>query len=92
VIVGVRDDAFHGLAIVEANPHPQTLHHGGVLVEVKGAVAQVAIEGHDEEDCLGIGGGNGLDLAGFGERETNGVEGMLRVVAKELLDGANLAG
>jgi len=52
---------------VEANPHPQTLHHGCVFVEMKSPVAEIAIEGHDEEDCLGIGGGNGLDLAGVGE-------------------------
>lgn len=91
VVVGVRDDAFDGFSIVEANPDPQTLHDGCMLMKVKGAMAQIAVKGHDKEDCLGVGGSDGLSLAGIGQSETDGVEGMLRVVAQKLVDGAYLA-
>ncbi len=92
VVVGVRDDALDGFAIVEEDANPEPLHDGGVLMEVERAMAEVAIEGHDEEDGLGVGGGDLLDLTGIREGEADGIEGMLRVVAEELLDGAEFAG
>jgi len=92
VVVGVGDDAFDGFAVVEEDADPEALHDGCVLVEVESAVAEVAVEGHDEEDGLGVGGGDLLDLSGFDGGEANRVEGVLGVVAEELIDGADFAG
>ena len=92
VVVGVGDDALDGFAIMEADAYPEALHDRGVLVEVEGAVAEVSVKGHDEEDGLSAGGGDLADFAVLDKGEADGVEGVLGVVAKELLEGADLAG
>lgn len=91
VVAGVADDAFDDLAVVEVDAHPEALHDGGVFVEVEGAVAQVAVEGLDEEDGLGVFGGDVFDLVGVEQLERDRVQGILGVVAQELFDGAEFA-
>lgn len=90
MVAGVADDAFDDLAVVEVDADPEALHDGGVFVEVEGAVAQVAVEGLDEEDGLGVFGGDVFDLLGVEQLERDRVQGILGVVAQELLDGAEI--
>lgn len=90
VIVSVGDDAFDRLAVMEADADPKPLHHRGVLVEMKRAVAKIAVKGHHEEDGLGVRCRDLLNLASL-KGQADGVQGVLRVIAEELLDGANFA-
>jgi hypothetical protein len=56
-VPGVADDAFDHLSVIEVDAHPQTRYDGRMLVKVESPVAQIAIEGLDEEDGLRILGG-----------------------------------
>jgi len=52
-----------------------------MLVKVKSAMAKIAIEGFDKEDCLGIAGGNVLHGAGVKQLQPDGVQRIDGVVA-----------
>jgi hypothetical protein len=60
-VSGIADNSFDHLSVIEIDAYPQPWHDRGMLVKVKSAVAKIAIEGLDEEDSLGIAGGNVLD-------------------------------
>lgn len=91
VVVGVGDNAFDGFAVVKEDADPEALHDGCVLMEVEGAMAEISVKGHDEEDGLGVSGSDLLNLSGLGRGESDGVKGVLWVVAQKLIDGADLA-
>jgi hypothetical protein len=52
-----------------------------MLVKVKSAVAKISIEGLNEENCLGVAGGNVLDGVCVEQLQPDRVERIDRVVA-----------
>jgi hypothetical protein len=63
-----------------------------MLVKVKCAVAQIAIEGLDEENGLGVAGRNVLNGVCVEQLQPDGIQRIDGVVAQKLLDGTKFAG
>jgi hypothetical protein len=61
-----------------------------MLVKVKSPVAKIAIEGLDEEDCLGVPGGYILDGVRVQKFQPDGVQRIDGIVAQKLLDRTKL--
>jgi len=62
-----------------------------MLMKVKSSVTEITIEGLDEEDGLGIAGRNILYGVRVKQFQSDGVQGIDRIVAEELLDGTKFA-
>jgi hypothetical protein len=63
-----------------------------MLVKVKSPVAKIAIEGFDEEDCLGVPGGYIFHSAGVQEFQPDRVQRIDGIVAQKLFDRTKLMG
>jgi hypothetical protein len=70
-ILGIADNSFDHLAVIEIDPHPQTRNNRRMFMKMKGPVPQIPIEGLYKENCLGILRRNRLDLLGIHELKSN---------------------
>jgi hypothetical protein len=74
VISRVADEALDLFFILKANANPEAGLNRRVLVEVKGFVMRIAIEGIDEEDGFCVGDRDVPNLSGIDHGEANAVE------------------
>lgn len=89
-VPSIADNAFDHLVVIEVHSNPQSRGNRSVLVEVKRLVVKIAIEGLDEEHRLGVLRRNLLHRVRIQQRQTDGVQGILRIISKKLLDRAKL--
>jgi hypothetical protein len=91
-VPGVADNAFDHLPVVEVDAHPEARHDGRMLVKVKSPVAQIPIEGLDEEDRLRILGGDILHDVRVQKLQPDRVQGIDGIVAEKLFNRTKLLG
>src|SRR6266550_4135490 len=64
-ILGIADDSFNHLAVVEVHPHPQARDNRRMFMKMKSPMAKIPVEGLDEKDSLRVFGGNIFNSLGI---------------------------
>jgi hypothetical protein len=85
-ILGIADDSFDHLAIVEVHPHPQPRHGRRMFMKMKRSMAKVSIEGLNEENRLGVPRRHIFDSPCIQQLQSNRIKRIHGVIAQQLLD------
>jgi hypothetical protein len=84
-ILGIADDSFNHLAVIEVHPHPQTRNNRRMFMKMKGSVLEISIKRLHKEHGLGILGRDLLDRLRVNKPKPNRFKGILGVTAQKLL-------
>jgi hypothetical protein len=83
-ILGIADNPFNHLAVVEVDPHPQPRNGRRMFMKMKGPMTQVPIECLYEEDRLGVLCRNFLDRLGVQKSKSNRFKRILTIIPQKL--------
>jgi len=89
-ILGIADNPFNHLAVIEVHPHPQTRDDRCMFMKMKSSMAKISVKSFDEEDSLGILGGNIFHGPGIQQLQSNGIKWIDGIVLQQLLNRPQL--
>jgi hypothetical protein len=91
-ILGIADDSFDHLTVVEVDAHPQARNDRRMLMKMKRSVTEISIECFYKEDSLSVLGRNLFDFLGVNQPKPNRFKRILGVVPEKLFHRSKLAG
>ena len=89
-ILGIADNPFNHLAVIEINPDPKSRDSRRMFMKVKGSMTKIPIEGLDEEHRLGFLRRHIFDSVRIQQLQPNRIKRIHRVIPQQLLDRPKL--